>query len=45
MGEPDVHQVWQHDSHVFHLMVEPDHVYRTLSVEEAVAGTVTGSGK
>jgi hypothetical protein len=33
------------DPHVFYLMVESDHVDWTLSVEEAVAGTVTGSGK
>jgi hypothetical protein len=33
------------DPHVFYLMVESDHVDWTLSVEEAVAGTVAGSGK
>ena len=33
------------DPHVFYLMVESDHVDWTLSVEEAVAGTVTGAGK
>jgi hypothetical protein len=33
------------DPHVIYLMVESDHVDWTLSVEQAVAGTVTGSDK
>jgi hypothetical protein len=31
------------DPHVFYLMVESDHVNWTLSVDEAIAGTVTDS--
>jgi len=33
------------DPHVFYLMVESDRLDWTLSVEEAIAGTVTGSGR